>query len=819
MQTKTMTSNGLRFLALIGLLLISVPLFAAGVIDTVEIDDSQNPATVRVNFTTPMQYVTHAPEQRGDELLIELRAISNNLFSLETFANDQQIISPERGTLVPLIEARYDPINAERGKLTLRFSRKVSYKLYPGSDRRHLRLEIVTSENIVKNPATSQVPDSGRKASRKTSAVNYTEHYVINLESSLNNIAVPSPGSLPFSQPVTLYTTEFPIDGRVWARLRAGFFETRRQAQDAMKKLITKYPGAWVDYASAGEITAALEQTGRTATTQQPRLPKIIPTLAKASDEKIADLMEQARQSMAKNDLFHAIQLYTKILRYPDNPYRQDALEFLGVARERKGQLAHAVREYKRYLALYPEGEGADRIAQRLAGITTAKQAPGTRTSTSRRARKEPAWDIYGGISQFYRRDESSTDVAGDLVTQSSLSTDLDITARKRGERYDFQSRFTGSYLYDFLSDGAGDDSSVSSLYTEINDKSRGLSARLGRQSRNTGGVLGRFDGLLAGYQLSDHMLVNIVGGFPVFSSRDQPKTDRYLYGISADLGTFANAWDFNVFIIEQQNDGILDRRAVGGEARYFDPKRSLLSFVDYDISYDSLNTLILLGTWTLPDRTVINASVDYRNSPILTTGNALQGQLAFDIDELLDSLSEDQIRQLAEDRTAESKTGTLGVSHPLSENFQISADVTATLVSGTRASGGVEAIPGTDNEYFYNLQFIGSNLLKPGDISIAGLRYSDTTSSHIGSLTLDSRFPFRNVWRVNPRMRVDYRDNSSNNSSQWIAAPSMRIDYRWRKRYRFETEFGGEWSTQELPNDTQDSSSWFFNLGYRADF
>ena len=243
------------------------------------------------------------------------------------------------------------------------------------------------------------------------------------------------------------------------------------------------------------------------------------------------------------------------------------------------------------------------------------------------------------------------------------------------------------------------------------------------------------------------------------------------------------------------------------------------MSFIDYDISYDSLNTLILLGTWTLADRTTINASFDYRNSPILTTSNALQGQTARNLDKLLDSFTKDQVRDLAEDRTAESTSVTLGAAHPLTGKFQISGDITTTKLSDTKTSGGVEKVPGTDYEFFYNLQFIGSNLLMPGDVSVAGLRYSDTTSSHTASLSLNSRFPFRNVWRVNPRMRIDYRDNTSNNSTQWIAAPSMRIDYRWRKRYRFETEFGGEWSTQELPNDTQDASSFFFNLGYRADF
>jgi hypothetical protein len=304
-----------------------------------------------------------------------------------------------------------------------------------------------------------------------------------------------------------------------------------------------------------------------------------------------------------------------------------------------------------------------------------------------------------------------------------------------------------------------------------------------------------------------------------VFSTRDNPDTDRYLYGISADLGTFANAWDFEAFFIEQQNDGVLDRRAVGGEARYFDPSLSVLTFVDYDISYQSLNTFIALGTWTLPDRTTINASLDYRNNPILTTTNAIQGQPVRSLADLLDTLSEDEVRQLAEDRTGELTTATLGASHPFTDQWQISGDVTVSNLSGTDASGGVEAIPGTGNEYFYNLQLIGSNLVKTGDISILGLRYADTSTSRISTLTLDTRYPIQNVWRINPRLRLDYRDNSNNNSTQWIGAPSLRVDYRWRRRYRFEIEGGGEWSTENLPNDSQDSSSYFFSLGYRVDF
>jgi hypothetical protein len=531
--------------------------------------------------------------------------------------------------------------------------------------------------------------------------------------------------------------------------------------------------------------------------------------------------MEEARQSMARKDFNRAVQLYTKILEFPDHPYRQDALEYLGVARERKRQLAHAIREYQRYLSLYPEGEGADRVRQRLAGLTTATERPKTGPRRASVKRKDRPWEVYGGFSQYYLRNENTLDNDANIVTQSAVSSDLDVTARKRSDSYDIQSRFTGSYLYDFLEDGPGNESSVSSLYIDARDRVHDVAMRLGRQSRNTGGVLGRFDGLLLGYQLTDWLTINGVAGFPVVSTRDQVDTDRQLYGISADLGTFANAWDFNTFFIEQQVDGILDRRAIGGEARFFDATRSLLTFVDYDISYESLNTVIFLGTWTLPDQTTLNATVDYRNSPILTTSNALQGQIVRNIDDLLDSLSEDEIRQLAEDRTAEYTTVTLGASHPFSERIQLSGDVTLTNLSDSDASGGVEAIPGTGNEYIYNLQLIGSGLIKSGDISIGGLRYSNLDAADIYSASLNTRYPVNNAWRVNPRVRFDYRENERDDSTQWIAVPSLRMDYRLSRRYRFEFEGGAEWSTRKLPDlpDDEDTSSYFINLGYRVDF
>jgi tetratricopeptide (TPR) repeat protein len=853
------------FGALLCLLLSSVTTEAfSAVIDNIEINDETSPAQLRINFTIPIQYLNHVPETSGDELEIQFQNISLNLFSVESVLNEQQVVTASKSSeIVPLLDARYEQRGPDRGVIIIRFARRMNYSIQAGADRRHITITILTPE-IEKTPARTASPAE----QVKDTAGDYP--YAINLASSLGHFTADALPKLDVLLAYRVYTASFVKDGKTWYRLRLGFFGSRSDASTVLDELKAHYPDAWIAKVSAderldssrtvldaskpravaeteiekappepsGELppdtrpiekappepSAELLPDTRPADLQQPRpdasiAPVIKPTLPAAPDEKIAALMEEARQAVASGDNDRAVQLYTKVLQYPENPYRQDALEFLGVARERKGQLAHAIKEYQRYLALYPEGEGAERVKQRLVGLTTATDKPRTAAPGTRRVDEPSPWDVYGGLSQFYRRNEVTTDDTGDSVTQSSLSTDLDITARRRSSDSDLQSRFTGSYLKDFLDDGPGSESSVSSLYFDANSKPLGLSMRLGRQSRNTGGVLGRFDGLLAGYKMADWLTLNAVGGYPVFSSRDNFNTDKYLYGISADIGTLANAWDFNAFIIEQRIHNIVDRRAVGGEARYFDSVRSILTFVDYDIFYDSLNTFIFLGTWTLPGRTTINATLDYRNSPLLTTSSALQGQTVDSIDDLLDSLTRDEVEQLAEDRTGTSKTATLGISHPFSEKIQLSGDVTYSNLKGTETSGGIEAIPDTGNEYFYNLQLIGSSLFTSGDINIFGMRYSDTSTAKIYTLSLDSRYPVNNDWRINPRIRLDYRENDNDDSTQTTVLPSIRTDYRWRKRYRFEFEAGKEWSERDLTDRTEDSSSYFFNLGYRVDF
>ena len=320
---------------------------------------------------------------------------------------------------------------------------------------------------------------------------------------------------------------------------------------------------------------------------------------------------------------------------------------------------------------------------------------------------------------------------------------------------------------------------------------------------------------------MNDFAAVNLVAGYPVFSTTDTDiDTDRPLYGISFDLGTFAQSWDFNTFYISQDVDGIIDRQAIGGEVRYFAQSLSFFSLVDYDISYNDLNTALLTANYILPSRTTLSLSLDYRNSPILTTSNALSGQTTSSIDDLLKTYTESEVRQLARDRTATSRAFTFSVTHPLNHMLQINSDLTVSKFSSTPASGGVEAQPGSGYEYFYSLQLVGNSLIKEGDLAIIGLRFSDTDRSNVYSANVNTRYPVTRNLRLNPKAVMDYRTNKDDDGNQWKFRPSILMEYFWRKRYYLELEVGGEWSSQQWSDqEADDTKGYFLTVGYRVNF
>jgi hypothetical protein len=452
--------------------------------------------------------------------------------------------------------------------------------------------------------------------------------------------------------------------------------------------------------------------------------------------------------------------------------------------------------------------------------------------------KKSEGWRFYGGFSQYYRYADLKIERSGDprfdqttsATAESDLLSNVDFNARLRDENWDARARFAGGYLVDFLDRGPdqlssryrGNKALLSDAYLDVRNHRTNISAKVGRQYGGSGGVLGRFDGARLGVPLGESLRFNIVGGTPVdlTSNKTLDDTERYFYGASLDLAPQGSAWHYDAFVIQQVIDGMLDRRGIGAEVRYYAPARSLFALVDYDVDYSSLNTALLIGNWIIAKRTTLNLTVDYRNSPVLTTRNALISQPAYaSIEALRETYTDSEIKRLAQDRTARSRNATLSVTQQLSADLQLYGSAGQYYFGSMPASGGVEALPGTGNEYAYELQLIASNLLAQNDTTSFGLRYYDGSLVRRSAVGVDARYLFGN-FRIGPRLWVELRNNRLDDSRQWVYRPALRMEYVFRRRYHIECEASSDYYQGEIPTaGDEDIIGNFVQIGYRIDF
>ncbi|MCF8473626.1 MAG: hypothetical protein K9G26_02935 [Emcibacter sp.] len=534
-------------------------------------------------------------------------------------------------------------------------------------------------------------------------------------------------------------------------------------------------------------------------------------------------LLAEAMEALKVNDYTKALRLLTKAEATSAGASHKKALEYLGLARQRNNQFAHAKAEYERFLKLYPDGPDAVRVKQRLDALMTANQnaQPKLRQSKLSSPKEDGMWDtsVYGSLSQFYFRDETSPQGGDKRVNVSSLNSNADLNLRMRNKDYDMRFQFVGSHDNDFL-DGRDNRKRLSRLFFDFRDKKHGINARLGRQSKSSGGVLGRFDGVDLGYEITSKIKINTVYGYPVQSSRQTNiNTDRKFYGASLDFGDFLESWDFTTYFIEQKNKSLLDRRAVGGEVRYFKNGKSLFAMVDYDLHFKELNLIMLNSNWILTENTTVYMSLDYRKNPLLTTTNAIQGEGVENLSDLFDLYTAEEIYLFAQDRTSASKTATFGLNQKLSDHYQLSVDITATNMQGTVTSGQVIGYPGTGTDIYTSVQLLGNNLIFDNDSHIIGVRYNDRDRDRSYTLFMNSRFRIGQSFRLNPRIRIDYKSDKQDSDTRLIIRPLLKMDYRIGKWLYVEFEGGYEWRNETFSGIKQTSSGNYIYMGYRAIF
>lgn len=774
---------------------------------------------IEIRFNCKAHYEGHDPAGSGDRLRIRLEptSICNGVSPAVVAGGSRS--RPFNADAVFLSDLEYDGSNTAGPLLILNFSKPMQFDVEMTDVSFELTVRVraarapVATTNIDAVPATIQ----HRRVVRPEPE---TARFVINLASMQR---VPTAADALSVQPAAgrrLFYSEAVVDGATWYRLRLGDFDTAAEANTVLAGLSASFPRAWIDRADSGgaaiDLSVATLPAGSVAESAS----------GGETPDEIDALMEDARRAMIAGDTSLAVQIYTKVLQLPDHDRAPEAQEYLAFAREKKGQRAHAKAEYERYLSLYPDEEGATRVAQRLAallaGALPASQPADVRQNSNSSAAAPSKWRIQSYFSQYYRRDVNQPTDQEEFVSQSALYSDINLDARRRGERFDFSSRLSAGYRSDLLNSdvaiNSGNSTRITYAYADLADARTGLRGRLGRQSRNTGGVLGRFDGLNLAYQLNEKVLLAAVAGAPVYSLSNSDGPLRSFYGLSANYGPLMENLELGAFYIQQNIEGITDRKAIGGELRYFGNNQSLWGMLDYDIHFGELTSAFLQGSWRFESRFSVHAMLNKRGSPFLSTGNAIIGQPVGSFAELTEIFSAAELMELGRDRTADSTNMTVGLSYPVTPRLQVNADAGRSSIAATPESGGVLATPGSTYAY-YSTSLLASSLITEGDVTIVGMRYSDSDTSSVISATVDSRYPIGRNWRINARFRVDRRELIPGNSSQWLYTPELRIQYRRSQRFRLEFDAGKMFSQQDSENANQDRESYFINIGYQVFF
>jgi hypothetical protein len=769
---------------------------AGRLVEEVGVTEQRDYVAVTVLFACGLRYVSHTPASSGDAVSVRL-------------VPQPDCGAPTTGwSAAPVIDDRgvVRSIDVERSlgpdvELRIQWSRTEQFVLVPSFNGRGLRFRLMR-------------PESDRAQVTVREVTGGATTYAINLDAAQTPYTDETVSAAAGATGVRVYVSEIVIGEERWYRLRAGPFVSEADARQVLATARSRYPKAWL---AVGDDATMNEPGTPDAVGSVPATrPSGNATLTPTDREKT---FKKARDAFRHKDYATAIPLLTRLVEQPEFPERAQALELLGLARERSGELAHAKAEYEEYLRRYPQGEAAERTRKRLRALAFATSPASAQARAA--ADAQSRWKVYGGISQVYRRDEAGFDngvTSSDQTTQDAILTDVALSARRRGERFDFASRVSGGYGLDLLDDGPGDQSRVTLMFAELHDRELDWTVRGGRQSGSAGGLLGTFDGLYAGYQLLPRLRLNAQFGYPVESTRDGPTTDRRFYALSADLGTFAEAWDMSVYAVSQDYFGLTDRQAIGSEVRYFRPGLTFVGLVDYDLYFQDLNDVLLLGTVALPARWSMSINLDHRKSPSLAARNALIGQPVTSFDELFGLYSPDEIEQLARDRTAQSDVYTVSLSRPLGERWQWSMDLTGMSLGETPASGGVAETPESGMDFVVSTQALGYGLFGRGDVSSLGLQYQTGDTTDTLSLGLNAQFPLGRLWRVGPRLRVDQREFHVDGSEQLLFSPSLRTELRW-EHLSLEFEGGAELGERTLDDSSEDTTRYYLSLGYRYDF
>jgi hypothetical protein len=762
---------------LAAVLLLACSVANAQIIDRVDVMPGENEAEIVVQFSQKILYLRHTPLHDGKNLRIFIRLIDTNLVESDLM---QETVRAPKTDRVPNVTVLYPEL--VNGMLVT-FSKATKFSVRPGTDGRSI---IITVPLL---PA----------AKTPTAAT-------------------------PLKKPAEEMAKGLPP-----ASLAAPAVIIPPQAIQ---------PTEAIGQAAKEDLAA-------------PVAPPPAPSAAEIETRSRAYL-DEANRAMAAKDSATAVNRLNRVLGMPASAQTEAAQALIGEAREMNGEILKARAEYELYLKLFPAGPNAVRVRERLAALP--KESAAVR-SKSRPLPKEagPAeWTFNGSVSSYYYTGKSQIETLTppppgqltfsrdtlSMVDQNSLITSLNLNARRRDAFTDTRIVVRDTDNHNYLSPTRSYNR-LYSAYIDHNDRQVGYYLRAGRQNPNGMGVMDRFDGVQAGYNLSQEWRVNAVYGDAVEFTSPFKKN---FYGASVDLLPQTGLPGISVYAIEQTLDSMANRRAVGSEVRYFDGRATAYGMIDYDVLYKGVNIALLQGNYLSEGGDNYFFVIDHRRAPSYSLTNALPAAPGLSLQEMVALQGMDQVRAQASALTAMSDMFSVGVTHPLSENWQVGVDYRLSSISSTQpvmavlplgvigtCLGTIDFVNNTcvidtasqqasGKNHVVTFQAVGTNLFFANAVGVANLSLIQAPSYTGQALGVGYVLPFWEQWRLDTNLRY-YTQKDDSGDKQDRISPSLKLSWQWRASLFLEGEMGREVSNSSGLARNDRTRRDYVYMGVRWDF
>jgi hypothetical protein len=826
----------LRRCAVLFLLAAGSAFVAAGpalaqALDEIKLVDDGNDAVIQLRFNVRVQYQRHAPLDASDVLEIYFQLLGGDEALTrpieETLSMAGRDPAPGASVLYPVQSGL--PVK----KVVVHLTRKATFRVRAGANNQ--LLEIVLPGMAARAPAAPAAP------------VAEHDRFAIVLQS----VPVEDRATLkavPASmQDFSIFGSETTRDGHRYSELVLGYFDTQAAAAAVLARVTPDFPQARViDVVARKE--ANLENAAQVV---PPPAEAAAPSGAAAAaaavaavpdtelDKQGAELLAKAKSALIAGHNDEAINLLNRLLLLPPNKASQDAQELVGLARERSGDLAQARKEYELYLRLFPTGEGAVRVRQRLVSLVPPEPAP---TVAAKPPEKhEPRLSAGGSVSQYYYggKQQVQTVFLGTPLTanqqtisnttQSSIVTTVDLNGRYRTDTTDTRIVVRDNDQYSLISSSVPSLNRMDSAFVDFRDTAHGIGLKVGRQSGVTGGLVGRFDGVVASYDAASKVRVNGVIGVPVAQDQFVDNKQRF-EGLSVEAQNLLEHWGGSGFLINQTADGQIDRRAVGGDLRYFDTTKTLYALVDYDLAFGVLNAATLQGTYQFPDQTSMSLLLDDRKAPTLLTSNGLlklgcttfAQYFAGQCTGASAPFTVDVLRQDALATTATSHQYSFDVSRPLGEHWQVSGNVRMTSVGAlptvTLNGQTFQGTSATGNVLGLSVQATGSNLYSRRDINVFSLTHLHSSTLTGNQLAVNNLNTFlEGRLTVEPNLSL-YHETDTNGQALTRWGPGLHCSYKLSRRMSLDSTLSLEHSQNTGPTQNDTTNNIFYFVGYHYD-